>query len=50
MIYYSYPQNNDLKITVRLNNIEPTIDFTNELESNNLLFLEFLLINNNNRL
>ena len=28
-----------------LNNIEPTIDFTYELENNTLLFLDILLIN-----
>ena len=48
-----YPRTNDFaKITDRLNNIEPTIDFTYELENNNnnLSFLNILLINNNNKL
>ena len=42
-----WPQNYDLaKIADRLNNTEPTIDFTFELENNNISpFLDNLLIN-----
>ena len=45
-------QNNKLtKFLVRLNKIESTIDFTFELENDNILsFLDILLINNNNKL
>ena len=47
-----YPWNYDLiKITDRLNNILPTIDFIYELKTNNtLLFEDILLINHNNKL
>ena len=55
-IYFRYIDNNLLiypvdlnlnKITDRLNNIETSIKFTYELESNNMTFLEILLIRNN---
>ena len=44
-----YPRNNDVtKITDRLYNFEPNINFTYELENNNTLpFLKILLINHN---
>ena len=47
-----YPQDLDLhRITDRLNNVEPFIKFTYELESNStLLFLDILLIRNINKL
>ena len=35
------------KVTDKLNNIEPTIDFTYEQETNILPFSDILLINNN---
>ena len=46
-----YPQDNDLaKITDRLNNIEPTIDFTYEQETTSTFpFLDIFLINDNNK-
>ena len=35
-ILFIYPRNNDLaKITSKLNKIEPSIDLTNKLETNN---------------
>ena len=41
---------NLIKITDRLNNIEPTMKFPHELEANNfLLFLDVLLIRNNDK-
>ena len=45
-----YPWNNELtKITDRLHNIEPTIDFIYELETKDALpFLDILQINNKN--
>ena len=47
-----YPQEHDIvKITDRLNKIEPTLKFTHELETNNSLpFFDILLIRNNDRL
>ena len=50
-ISYIYPRNNDFtKITDRLNNVEPSINFTYKQENNNTLnFLDILLINNKNK-
>ena len=50
--YLIYSQNIDLtKITNKSNKIEPTIDFTYEVETNaTLIFLDALLTNNNNKL
>ena len=51
-IWLIYSRNNDeTKITDRLNHIEAPIDFTYELENENiLLFSDILLMNNNNKL
>ena len=51
-ILHIYPQNLDLhSITKRLNNVEPSIKFTYELESNiTLPFLDILLVRNINEL
>ena len=46
VILLIYPWNNDWKITDKLNTIEPTIDFTYELENYTLPFLDILLTNN----
>ena len=50
LLIYS-EEHNLIKITDRLNKIEPTIKFTHELETNNYLsFLDILLIRNNDKL
>ena len=50
-ILHTYTRNNDfIRITDRLNNIEPSYDLTYELKTNIIHFLVILLTDNNNRL